>query len=92
MVSRTRDLESSLGTGEKLVEKNELETVVLQRRSLRFSRDLAAGHLVTRDDLSVVRPCPEGALRPEDYLNVVGKTLNTNVISDNLVRMSMFVD
>jgi sialic acid synthase SpsE len=92
MVSRTRDLESSLGTGEKLIEKNELETVVLQRRSLRFSRDLAAGHLVTRDDLSVVRPCPEGALRPEDYLNVVGKTLNTNVISDNLVRMSMFVD
>ena len=92
MVSRTRDLESSLGTGEKLVEKNELETVVLQRRSLRFARDLAVGHLVTRDDLSVVRPCPEGALRPEDYLNVVGKTLNTNVISDNLVRMSMFVD
>jgi hypothetical protein len=37
---RTRDLESSLGDGNKKVEANEQETVVIQRRSLRAARDL----------------------------------------------------
>ena len=36
MVDRSRELESSLGSGIKEIEKNELETVVLQRRSLRL--------------------------------------------------------
>ena len=40
MVNRSRELESSLGSGIKEIEKNELETVVLQRRSLRLKNDL----------------------------------------------------
>jgi N-acetylneuraminate synthase len=40
MVDRTRELEYALGDGNKVVEPNEKETVVIQRRCLRAARDL----------------------------------------------------
>ena len=43
MVDRTRELELSLGSTEKQVEANEVETVLIQRRCLRVSKDLAKG-------------------------------------------------
>ena len=39
MVVATRNLEKSMGDGIKKVEKNETETVVLQRRSIRVTRN-----------------------------------------------------
>ena len=39
MVERSRELESSLGNGLKVVEENEKDTVVLQRRSLRATEN-----------------------------------------------------
>jgi N-acetylneuraminate synthase len=77
MVARTRELEASLGTGLKKIEENELQTVVLQRRSIRLARDLPAGHLLTRDDLTVLRPAPTGALLPYEISAVIGRTLRT---------------
>ena len=40
MVDATRKLELAMGDGNKRVEKNELETVVLQRRSIRLVRNV----------------------------------------------------
>jgi len=51
MVERTRLLESSLGNGIKKVEDNELETVVLQRRSIRAQKNLKSGDIITESDL-----------------------------------------
>ena len=50
MVTRTRELEYALGNGIKRVEFNELETVVVQRRSLRVTTDLKNGHTLSRND------------------------------------------
>lgn len=75
MVDRTRELESSLGTGVKKIEENERETAVLQRRALRLKADLPAGALLTRDVIEVLRPCPEDAVRPYELDRVVGRTL-----------------
>jgi len=75
MVDRTRELEAALGTGLKRVEDNELQTVVLQRRAVRLARDLPAGHLLTRDDLTVLRPAPPGALLPYDICQAIGRRL-----------------
>lgn len=47
MVDRTRELELALGSPLKRVEANEVDTVVVQRRSLRFARDLPAGTVLT---------------------------------------------
>lgn len=75
MVDRTRELEAALGTGLKKVEENELQTVVLQRRAIRVVNDLPAGHVLTREDLTVLRPAPAGALLPYQIDEAIGRSL-----------------
>ena len=75
MVDRTRELENALGTGIKKVEDNERETVVLQRRSLRLARDLAAGQPLERAQIEPLRPCPPDAITPDKLPLVLGRRL-----------------
>ena len=75
MVDRTRELENALGNGIKKVEENEYQTVVVQRRSIRLVRDIAAGEVVYKQDLEMLRPCPEGGLPPYRMDEVLGKSL-----------------
>jgi N-acetylneuraminate synthase len=75
MVDRTRELEAALGTGVKQVEENEMQTVSLQRRSLRVARDLPAGHVLREEDMTVLRPCPPQALPPYRASEIVGRSL-----------------
>lgn len=73
MVDRSRELENSLGNGCKRVEDNELETVVLQRRSVRLTTDIKTGTVLTREHLEVLRPCPAEAIQPYEINQVLGK-------------------
>jgi sialic acid synthase SpsE len=75
MVDGTRQLEASMGDGVKRVEENELETVVVQRRCLRASRDIAAGELIGPDDLLPLRPAPPDGIPPYRAAEVLGKRL-----------------
>lgn len=56
MVDRTRELERALGSADKFVAQNELDTVIVQRRCLRAARDLESGEKITRDMIDVLRP------------------------------------
>lgn len=73
MVDRTKELEISLGDGIKRVEDNECDTVVVQRRAIRLNKDVQPGHLITRDDLSFLRPCPKHCYAPNKISEVLGK-------------------
>jgi len=64
MVDRCRELELALGCGIKKVEDNERETVVLQRRAVCARVALPAGTVLTRDMLTVLRPCPQDSIQP----------------------------
>jgi N-acetylneuraminate synthase len=75
MVDRTRELEAALGDGVKRVEANERETVVLQRRCLRLRADLPAGHTIEPEDLTPLRPAPEGAFKPYEIEAILGRAL-----------------
>ena len=86
MVLRSRELESALGTGEKRIEDNESQTVVLQRRSIRSSKDLAKGSVLTNDDLIVLRPCPTDALPPHETDKLIGKTLRNNIPAGECIK------
>ncbi len=86
MVSRTRELENSLGLEIKKVEDNEVETVVLQRRSIRVKKDLAAGDMVREDDLEFLRPCPEDALPPYELEKILDKELVENIKSGDYIK------
>ena len=79
MVDRSRELEASLGHDKKNIEDNEIETVVIQRRSIRATSDLVAGTVLKKEDTIPLRPCPEGALPPYEIDNILGKKLKRNV-------------
>lgn len=73
MVDRTRELEAALGPAEKRVMDNEQDTIVLQRRAIRTTRALPPGHVVTKADLTALRPCPADALPPYREQEVIGR-------------------
>jgi sialic acid synthase SpsE len=75
MVEQAKLLELSLGNSIKKVENNEKETVILQRRAYWLNKDLPEGHVITNEDISVVRPCPLNAIPPN--IPIIGKTLLT---------------
>ena len=84
MVTRTRLLELSLGDTIKKVEENESETVVLQRRSIRITKDLPKYHVLQEEDLIEVRPCPQDAIPPSK--NIIGKTLNISLNKNDYLK------
>jgi sialic acid synthase SpsE len=86
LVERTRELEAALGDGIKRVEPNEQETVVVQRRALRATRDLRAGETLAAGDLFPLRPCPPDAVDPAHLDEVVGKRLRSDVPQDEALR------
>lgn len=73
MVARTRELQAAMGSPCKFVAGNERETVVLQRRCLRAAVDIAAGTVLTRDLLDVLRPAPHHAIMPYELPEVLGR-------------------
>jgi len=72
MVQDTRMLEAALGDGDKKIEDNESQTIVLQRRCVRAAQDLPEGTVVTREHLEVLRPAPRDAIPAHEVLDVVG--------------------
>lgn len=84
MVDRSRRLELSLGLPIKKVENNEQDTVVLQRRSIRVTKDLSLGDIISESDIHYVRPCPKDAL--PIHFNPVGKSCNRNISSGDYIK------
>jgi len=75
MVDRTRELEQAMGDGIKRIEKNEQQSVQVQRRSLRATRDLAVGDKLAAGDLEALRPIPADGIEPYRLLELVGRPL-----------------
>jgi N-acetylneuraminate synthase len=81
MVDATRILEAALGNGIKDIEENERQTSVLQRRCVRAARDLPAGTVISREDLVVLRPAPEGSVPAQELATLIGSTMNRDLIA-----------
>ena len=75
MVSEVRILESMLGDGAKRVESNEADCRIVQRRGVCTTRKLRAGEYLSEEDLTCLRPCPEGAFLPYELPMLVGRCL-----------------
>ncbi len=78
-VDRPDFLELAIGDGVKRVQKNEENTVIVQRRSIRAARPLITGQILRKEDLVVLRPCPEDGFPPYVLGNLLGKTLNQDL-------------
>jgi sialic acid synthase SpsE len=79
MVEETRILERSLGSADKFVAGNEIETAVIQRRCLRASRDIKIGEVFSREMIDVLRPATPGAIKPYEIASVIGKRSLVNL-------------
>ncbi|MDR3151822.1 MAG: N-acetylneuraminate synthase family protein [Holosporaceae bacterium] len=75
MVKRSRELEAALGDGIKRVEDNERDTVIIQRRCVRFRRDLEVGAVISESDIEILRPAPENSYPPYALKNVLNRCL-----------------
>jgi sialic acid synthase SpsE len=90
MVTATRILEASLGDGKKTVEENEQESRIIQRRCLRFARDLPTGTVLTDKDLVALRPAPLESISPDLIGMYVGKRINSSVTKEQILTNELF--
>jgi len=72
MVEETRLLERALGSSDKFIVENEVQTAVVQRRCLRAARNIEAGEIFTREMIDVLRPATPGAIKPSEIKAVLG--------------------
>ena len=59
--------------------ENEQQTVVVQRRCLRATRDLKAGTVLKEDMLEALRPAPADAMMPFELDGLLGKKLTCDL-------------
>ena len=90
MVELGNEMADALGDGKKIIEPNEIDSRVVQQRSLTLIRDMKEGDVLCESDLTSLRPCPEEAWRPFELNQVLGKTLSkdleagTNLLKNHL--------
>lgn len=75
MVDRTRELEQSLGDGVKKIEKNEIDTAIVQRRSLRATSNLYTNSVIKKENLEALRPIPKDGIPPYEINKLINKKL-----------------
>ena len=90
MVDASNRLYLSLGDGVKRVEPNEIDTVKVQRRSLYYVENLAAGTRFTQDNAFPLRPSSSLGLEPYKLDDLVGKPLQKAVKKGDLVKVEDF--
>ena len=73
LIRSLRELHAALGDGEKVPTSGELETSRIVRRGVYSSRDLPEGHILTADDISLLRPATK--IDARDLWSVVGRAL-----------------
>jgi len=88
MVERTRELEAALGTGIKTLEDNELEAVIIQRRSLRAVKAFKKDHVISLEDFAILRPSPTDSMNVSKLKDIVGKSLNRDLDQDDYLKVS----
>ena len=89
MVDASYELYYALGDGEKKIEENEKESVIVQQRAIYVKKDMKKGDIIKKDDIFPLRPLKKGCVYPYDIDKVVGKRLKKNIKSDECLLWEM---
>lgn len=73
MILRSRELERCMGDGIKKIEKNEIDTVIIQRRSIHAKKNIPIGKVITFDDIEMLRPSPKNSFQPNEVKKIIGR-------------------
>lgn len=88
MVQATRELEMALGDGIKKIEYNEVNTAILQRRSIRLKNSKKTGEKITYADLDFLRPASNSSLPPYMLKSIINRVLKNNKQKDSELYLS----
>ena len=91
MVDTANDVLAALGDGVKRVEKNELDSRVVQQRGLYTTRKIRAGTNVRPEHIEALRPCPDGAVRPYELEQILGNPAPRNIDADTVLMRADFL-
>lgn len=86
MVRRIREVETILGSGSKAPTEAEKEAGTLVRRGLKAVRDLEAGHVLSEDDIAILRPAT--GLPPSEYERIIGRRLTSAIAARDPIEAS----
>jgi sialic acid synthase SpsE len=92
MVNASSELFNALGDGVKVIEKNEKQTALVQRRALRYKSDLPAGYQLSEKDVFPLRPYSMEGYHPYEQAQIIGKRLVSSVSTDDLIRKGDLLD
>lgn len=92
MVRQTRELEKTLGDGQKRIEPNEEMSAVVQRRAIRYKSELKKGTRIKREHFIPLRPAPPGSVAPYEMNSYIGRVLGSDVTTDELLKPEHFVE
>jgi N,N'-diacetyllegionaminate synthase len=89
MVDAIRNVERAIsGNGIKEPSPSELKNIQIVRKSLHYSKDLYKGHLLTPNDILILRP--GSGISPMDLDYILGRSLTRNVLQGSIVAVSDF--
>jgi len=86
MVRDLRRLKLALGDGQKIMFPSEKAPITKMGKSLVAKHDLAAGHVLTEDDIRM--KSPGGGLPPYELENLIGCELAKAVAEDHMIQLS----
>ena len=90
MVKMGDEVFYSLGDGLKRVEDNELDSKVVQQRSIRAAKKLYKGHVIRREDLVVLRPISENGIEPYKAEKLIDKKINKTINKGEELEFKFF--
>ena len=71
---------------QKIIEDNEVETEIVQRRALRVKEDLDVGSIIERDNIISLRPCPKDAIPPYKISEIIGKLIKEKIKKGDYIK------
>jgi N-acetylneuraminate synthase len=92
MVEKARELKMALGNGEKIIEGNEQDSLIIQRRALRAKEDIDVGSILKRDNIIPLRPCPKDAIPPYRIHEIIGKTVKVKIKKGDYIKWEYLRD
>jgi len=79
MVRSIEETQRLLGKDTKIIESNEKESFIVQRRALHATREIKINDIFEIDMVTELRPCPNNAIQPYDKKNQIGKRATRNI-------------
>lgn len=84
MVNAIRNIEDSLGDGDKIPSESEKKNIAIARKSIVAKMEIRKGDIFTTDNLTVKRP--GDGISPMEWFNIVGETAHRDFDVDEKIE------